>query len=138
MGCVSVPGVRMVERDFGVWLYLAEAEELSEHVTAVAVICCLFAEHQFGGISAKQQMPLSNYLETASVLPPPSRASLQRSEESVCDGLCSLMASLARSGMACSLGQPRPTFPFSQATGQRKLLKRNSKRHQCILKLENV
>lgn len=30
----------------------------------VIVICFLFAEHQFGGISAKQQMPLSNYLET--------------------------------------------------------------------------
>lgn len=30
----------------------------------VIVICVLFAEHQFGGISAKQQMPLSKYLET--------------------------------------------------------------------------
>lgn len=42
----------------------AVAEELSKHMKVVIVICFLFAEHQFGGISAKQQMPLSNYLET--------------------------------------------------------------------------
>lgn len=32
---------------------------------AIIVICFLFAEHQFGGVSAKQQMLLNNYLETA-------------------------------------------------------------------------
>ena len=49
------------------WGFLAsaEAEELSKHMKAVIVICFLFAEHHFGGVSAKQQMPLSNYLETA-------------------------------------------------------------------------
>lgn len=55
------------------FLASAEAEELSKHMKAVTVICFLFAEHQFGGISAKQQMPLSNYLETA---PAPSLSQL--------------------------------------------------------------
>lgn len=50
---------------FGFFLASAEAEELSKHMKVVIVICFLFAEHQFGGISAKQQMPLSNYPETA-------------------------------------------------------------------------
>lgn len=43
---------------------LAVAEELPKHIKVVIVICVLFADHQFGGISAKQQMPLSKYLET--------------------------------------------------------------------------
>lgn len=49
------------------WFFLAsdEVEELSKHMKAVIVICFLLAEHWFEGISAKQQMPLSNYPETA-------------------------------------------------------------------------
>lgn len=51
------------------WGFLAsaEAEELLKHTKAVIVIFFLFAEHQFGGISSKQQMPLSNYPETDAV-----------------------------------------------------------------------
>lgn len=47
------------------FLASVESEELSKHMKAIIVICFLFAEHQFGGVSAKQQMLLNNYLETA-------------------------------------------------------------------------
>lgn len=87
------------------FLALVEAEELSKHMKAITVICFLFAEHQFEGISAKQQMLLNNYLETAAA---PFLSGLQAGHPCkgiyFCYRLCSSVCSLACSKNACSLG----------------------------------
>lgn len=70
-------------------LVSVETEELSKHMKADLVICFLFAEHRFGGVSAKQQMPLSKYLETAAA---PSLSQLKAGHP--CKGVCLLCAVL--------------------------------------------